>query len=130
MVGLIPLVMGALVNMIVTLGVAVPVFLISILAMFIWYFIGRRYGIGNGEFLLLNSPAILFFMLVVTQEIVLGYYITGAIGMLSQMFFLPFMSAGALVAGWTGSMAGIYTGSFILMLVCSYIGARQRMNGK
>ncbi len=130
LIGCIPLIMGALVNVLVTSGISMPVFLISLIALFIWYFIGRRYGIGNSEYMLINTPAIFFFMLVVVQEIALGAYMQGAIGMLSQMFFLPFVSAGALVAGWTGSMAGIYTGCFILMLLCSYIGARQRMRGR
>lgn len=129
LMGCIPLAFGALVNILVT-SVQMPVFIISIIALFVWYFMGHKFGRNIYDFVMLNTPAAFFFVLIAFQELVLGQYIAGFFGTASQMFFLPFISAGALVMGWSGSMFGIYLGSFLLMLCCSYIGARQCMKGK
>ncbi len=124
--GFIPLLMGGIVNVLVTSS-PFPVFIISPICLLIWYFIGYKFAKDIRSFVILNIPAIFFFVLILVQELVMGHYIEGAIGMTSQMFFLPFLSAGALVAGWTGSMAGAYVGSFLLMLASCYIGTWQRM---
>ena len=128
LMGVLPMALGALVNMIVT-SVQMPVFLISLAALFIWYFMSHKMCCSMTDFYALNSPATIFIILIAVQELMLHSYISG-VGVMCQMFFLPFLSAGAALLGGLGNMFAIYFGTYAAMLLCSFIGAKQRMKGK
>ena len=128
LMGLLPMALGALVNVIVT-SVQMPVFLISLAALFVWYFMSHKMCYSMADFYALNAPATIFIILIAVQELVLHSYI-GGVGVMCQMFFLPFLSVGATLLGGLGNMFAIYFGSYAVMLLCSFIGARQKVKGK
>ena len=74
----------------------------------------------------LNFIAFLDLIFVAVQQFVIGRFLEGIPGLLSQFFFLPSLNFGAAIAGWipvTQTVFGACLGSFVLMIASSAIGA-------
>ena len=69
-----------------------------------------------------NLVSAVVFVLICVQMLGSGRFWPGILGSLSQMFHLPFLSLGARLTNWSGSLWPAYCAAFILMLLVSFIG--------
>ena len=76
--------------------------------------------------LCLNLPAAVVLVLLGVQELALHAYWTNAVGLWTQMFYLPVLRLGAILGGWTGQLFWAYFAAFLLLVLVSWMGCRAR----
>lgn len=69
-----------------------------------------------------NAVAFLALLLNLYQEFILGRYWGNAIGVSTQLYYLPVVNVSYAVSSWTHRMAWTYAAGFILMFFAYFIG--------
>lgn len=130
--GFLPFALGHIQNclMLSNADAVLPYTLISVLFLFLWAFLAfllnKRGKRTKQTLLFLNLPAAAVLALLGVQELLLHRYWANAIGIWTQIFYLPLVNLGALLTGWSHSLFAAYAASFLLILAAAYAGCRLR----
>ena len=125
LIGLIPLILGYLLNYLMFISM-IPLFIIYFAVWIIWFIAGlisiKLVDRKTESILLLNTPAFLFLLLVLYQEIILSQYWPNLIGVIPQLFYTPFIYIGFRITPMFHSVFYAYIASFLIMLIVSFSG--------
>lgn len=130
--GLTPFVLGGLMNgfMLANPEQLPPFGLIAVVFLVLWgafafWFRGKLAKTGQVLLLLNLIPAVVLVLLGV-QELVFGAYWGNLVGVWTQLYYLPLIYAGHLLASWTPSMLVSYAACFLLLAAASLAGCKLR----
>jgi hypothetical protein len=125
LIGIVPLILGYLVNYFMYISSA-PLFIIYFAGWIIWFFAGmysiKLFDKKIEPLLLLNAPAFFFLLLILYQEIGVGYYWPNLLGVIPQLYYTPFIYVGFSITQMLQRTFYACLASFICMLVVSFIG--------
>ncbi len=131
LLGFTPFVLGRLLDWVITVGfpnTVFPFLLIGLVMLFVWFlfafYFGRYAQTTMQAIVLLNLPALFVLVMLGIQELVLGYYWLNAVGLYTQLFYLPFFRTGIMLTSWSSSIFLAYCASFIVMLTVSFLGCK------
>ena len=131
-IGCLPFLLGGIINayMMQHMDVTPPFFLISVLFLVIWstiaFFMRPHMESTRKTAMWLNLVALVVLILLGVQELWFGAYWLNAIGLWTQLFYLPLMNVGFSLTMWSHSVFVAYLICFSLMVVVSVIGCNWR----
>ncbi len=73
-----------------------------------------------------HIPALIVLMLLLYQEWILGQYWLNAIGMATQLFFLPLVYLSGIVTFFSPTMPAVYVTVFLFLFIAFWLGGRLR----
>lgn len=125
--GLIPFVLGFIMNSIMMQNFTLPHKLIGIIYILFWAFIGFKtceFGKTSLESAIIaNLPAFLVLLLNLYQEIILGQYWFNIFGVATQFYYLPIINLSSFFIFWSPYLWSVYMAGFLLMFASYYVGA-------
>jgi len=130
--GCLPFAFGGVLNwyMLQYVDTTPPLFLIGVLFLVLWsaiaFLMWPRMESTRKTVLWLHLAALLVLILLGVQELIVGAYWSNAVGLWTQLFYLPVIPIGFSLTMWSGSMLPAYLVSFGLMAVVSVIGCNWR----
>lgn len=127
--GLLPFAFGRLMNFYVLAypDRVPPYFAITLLALLLWggiSFLARR-RLGTRRVVAsLNAAALATLLLLTIQMLGFHSFWTNAVGLWTQLFFLPLLNVSFLLTTWSHSMLPAFYAAFILMFAASLLGCK------
>lgn len=130
LLGLTPFFFGGLQNWVMTkyMDVQLPYFLIGVGLLMVWFSFAFFFGGKDGKqtVLWMNLPGGVVLGLLFMQEVILCAYWRNAIGLWTQLFFLPLVNLGFRLTFWAHTVFPAYTAAFLLLIGASGLGAAAR----
>lgn len=123
-----PLLAGTVMNEMIMadLGILPPFLAVAVGTLLVWALFGALTVVlkeKRSSLLLLDLPAAIVLLLVLYQELAMQQYWGNAVGMGTQLFYLPVLGVGfRLTAGITHTMSPVYVLSFLLLCAASLLG--------
>lgn len=69
-----------------------------------------------------HGPAFLVLALLICQELISGHYWHNALGILTQLYYLPVLALTHMLTAWTHVLWPAYMSAFLLMYAAFYAG--------
>ncbi|MBP3684009.1 MAG: hypothetical protein J6J12_03475 [Oscillospiraceae bacterium] len=130
--GLIPFALGSFMNRYLTAHPdSLPPFMfIAAITLLLWGVIAfwiKPYAGGTRNVVIgLNTLALLVLVLIGIQELILQAYWNHAIGVWTQLYFLPLLHLGFTLTRWSHSVFSAYCAAFLLMVGAALLGCKLR----
>lgn len=109
-------------------------FLMGIAALLLWFLWGilasRLVPDGKQAMLLGNAVPFTVLLLILFQELLMGFYWHNTLGTMGQMYYLPLINLSSRVCFLNGSFAWVYLTAFLLLCGAFYLGLRMGRNRK
>jgi len=127
-VGLVPLALGAVLHAIVLArpDTIPPVFWIGVGFLLLWGVLGYLLcGWGDSKIEVTAYAHLIggiFLLLILFQEIVLGHYLSNALGLVTQSYFLLLLNVSFWLAPWAGYVWAVNIVALVLMIGAFYLG--------
>ena len=127
--GLTPFATGYALDLLLYIPIHVPQLLISLILLLLWGFLNFKDYRPNENVLkntmLIHIPAFVVLLLLLYQELYMGHYWLNLIGSLTQMFYLSFVTLGAIIIAPFMNIIVIwpvYILEFIIVFIVGLIG--------
>ena len=130
LLGFVPFILGWMTNWLLfgNVSVRIIVWFAALYGPIVWaalsYAACRMLRSVSKTMLLINAVAFIDLLLIYWQEMVRQQYFGGFIGACTQFYYLPWLRWGVLLAIETSTMVPAYFMSFLVMLICSYLGCK------
>lgn len=72
----------------------------------------------------MNGVALVVLVLLGIQELVLGAYFSNAVGIWTQLYYLPLLQLGFSLTSWSSRVFTADAAAWLLMAAASYLGFR------